>query len=359
MWGKSRKKLANINALITTTSQDIGRGQMETTRLARDIEQCDQETRMIESHIEAQKKEQEGVQAENAQLAQAIKRADAEVAALRERIRLSKVAADDARREREALVTELATYEDLVREEHAVAGAAADAAHQTASDIQVEQEAERQQWQAARLRNEELRREAEAARLQCEEARAARDRAKAGWAVAREELHELQRAQRHLAEDNRRTEELLVEQQALRHQLDEELAALEAQCLQAAEAHRALEVDRRQRQFVLETVSESLAEKRGRLQRELDVFHEQFEKAKLTRANIAGEQAQVCDTMSTFLPEHFRLQTEQAAKSRDLEQARRERELLGWEQRKVQRDLQMLSKSYDVGFLPPLAATPR
>lgn len=211
-------------------------------------------------------------------------------------------------------------------------------------------------WQAVRDTHEELRRQVEASAQRCDQVKAERERAKAEWGASRDELREMQAAHKRLEQENERTEEEVGEQLSLKKQLEDELRALEEQHQQIQEAHRALEVDHRRRQFVLDAVSENLSDKQGQLQRELVDFQEQFEKAKAHRERIAEEQARLRETTKAFYPEHCQAQTEHAAKTRELEQMRRERDLLNWEHYKVQRDSHMLSQSYDVGALPPLVA---
>jgi len=205
--------------------------------------------------------------------------------------------------------------------------------------------------------HEELRKQVEDSTRQCEEAKSARDRAKEEWTTTRDELKALQLSHGILTEEYKKSEALLVEQQEQRKKLEKDLAALEEQHRQIVSSTKALEDDHKHRQFVLQSVSQNLDDKRGQLQRELSDFQNQFQKAKLQHEQIAVEQGQVRDNMNGFLPEYFQLQTDQAAKSRELEQAVRDSELLNWEHHKVHRDLQMLSNSYDVGFLPQLPPT--
>merc|ERR1712032_134068 len=110
----------------------------------------------------------------------------------------------------------------------------------------------------------------------------------------------------------------------------------------------------KQKQNVLHMVSGELDRKRGALQHQLDEFNERFEEAKAQREQVISEHDKVRDTLGGFLPDYFQLQTEQAGKRRELEQVKREHELLTWEHHKVERDLDMLTKSYDLGYLPPL-----
>merc|ERR1719401_1429733 len=66
---------------------------------------------------------------------------------------------------------------------------------------------------------------------------------------------------------------------------------MEQQQAKVQESHRWLEMEQRQRQFVLESMSDNLQDKRGQLQRELCEFQEQFERgAKAYRERVLGEQ---------------------------------------------------------------------
>jgi len=357
MWGKSKKKLAAINTLIDAANQDINSRNAELTKLTSDIESCAKETEQIRASTEAERSEQKRIEAENASLLQEIDRLNGETADLQQQIAASKAAADEARREKEDLARQLAEHEQVVCKEHSAAEAAAEAAVKQAENLQAEQEAERRRWQDVRDAHEELRRQVEAGQRQCEEAKAARDTARGEWVSARDEVRELRLAHSRLNEEVQRTEESLAGQQAQRKRLQEELVSLGEQHRHVLAATKVLEEDHRQRQFVLQTVSQNLDEKRGQLQRELTDFQEKFQRAKEQHEQVVAEQGPVQEAMSSLLPEYFQLQTDRAARGRELEQARCEHELLNWEHHKVQRDVRMLAASYDPSQ-PPVASGP-
>lgn len=362
MFGGSRKKLQAVEALISTTQQDIASKNGELGKVVAEIERLEQETKTLEEEVEYERREQSLAEAENARLKMELEQAIAESESLKDKITKSTFAADEAREEKDRLTAELARHEEIVREEHRAVEAAADAALREAARLHAEQESERLKWQEVRNAHEDLRKQIEEAAQRCEEIKAHRDAARTDWQVAKDSYQSLQMIHKRLEQDNARTEEELKEQLSQKKLLEEELQSLDQQHRQVREEHLSLEREQRDRKFVLDSVSTNLSDKRGHLQKELVDFQEQFEKAKAHRDRIVAEQVNLRQTTNVLLPEYFQLQAEHSAKSREFEQVKRDRELMGWEQLKVQRDLGVLASTYDCGamgvVLPPLPMPP-
>mmetsp|Transcript_2636 Transcript_2636/g.6177 ORF Transcript_2636/g.6177 Transcript_2636/m.6177 type:complete len:362 (-) Transcript_2636:220-1305(-) len=357
MWGKSKKKLAAVNLLIDETNKEINVQKSELAKVNAEIEACERETQQIKANADVERKGRQLAEAQNNHVLREIEQVSTEIAEMKQRIMDSKASAEEARREKEGLISELARHEEIVRREHSATEAAATAARKQAEELQAEQEAERRRWQVVREAHEELRQHVEAATRQCEEAKTTRDQARVEWAAAQEDLRELRLSQGQMREECRKAEASLASQKEQHRELEEELRVLRDQHRQVLAATKVLEEDHKHRQFVLQSVSQNLDDKRGHLQRELGEFQEKFQRAKAQHEQVIVEQGQIRGATNAVLPEYFKLQTDHAARARELEQAKREHELLSWEHHKVQRDVQMLSNSYDAGFLPQLPAT--
>lgn len=250
--------------------------------------------------------------------------------------------------QQEQLISQLVDHSGVLPTEHVAAEEAAVAARSGAKVLKEEQAAEHERWQAIRSKHETLRQQAEASTQQRDERRAELDQLKGAFATTRDEVQEHRLGQKKLDDSVGLLQKQLAELQAQRKQVEEEITTVSDKHRNLRGIHASLEEEHRDRTLELIAVTENLSSKRAQLQRELNGFQQQFDKAKVQQDQILVEHANLRESLSAFLPEYFQLQTKQATTARELEHARRESELLQWENHKIERDLHMLIKSYDV-----------
>lgn len=350
--GSSRKKLAALSAQADQLQRETDGCLAEAAGLRREIQAAE----ALDQELDAGRGQRRDLEAEEAALAREAEEIGRETAALRERIGAECRAAAEAGGEREAAMAELDGLEVLARQCHEDAAAATATAVRRAAELLEEQEAEGQRLQAARGAHEALRREVEAGTEACEQALVERDRAREALVSAQDQVDDLGRGQRHLAEESTRAAGQLQRQEGERDELGEEVRALEAECARAVQGLLAAEEERRQRQFALAAAREELGARQRGFQRELVDFEEQLHGAGCQQEQVAEEHGRLREALSALLPEHFRLQAEQACRGSELERARQEREQAAWEHHQLGRDLAVLARSYDTGLALPLPA---
>lgn len=355
MWGKSKKKLALATVHVQTTSAEISKRQEEVTRSYANALIAREETRQIQAKIEEEKSEREIVHADTGRLNKELERASQEVADLQAQIAKSREMAAAAKVAKEAVHQELAKQEEVVSEEHTAAEASAEVAREYAAALQCEQEEDGRRWQAVREAHEQLRNQADTGARKREKARADRDGAKRSHEASQEGLREAMQAHGQLKKDVEQTEGLLTSNRQKRVDLEGELATLRDRVSRATAEHATLDECRKTREEELAGLTCDLEGRQAHLQANLNAHAARFDLAKAERERVRVEHDSVKAAMGTIIPTYFELQRDNMARRRELEHARRDNEILNWEHHKVNRDLEMLAKSYDVGFLPPAA----
>eukprot|EP00927_Polykrikos_kofoidii_P072432 TRINITY_DN68551_c0_g1_i1.p1 TRINITY_DN68551_c0_g1~~TRINITY_DN68551_c0_g1_i1.p1 ORF type:complete len:378 (+),score=79.30 TRINITY_DN68551_c0_g1_i1:173-1306(+) len=355
LWNRTGKKIKAINELLAVRSQEIDTAESQLLKLKQEVAACDEDTARISSEIEAQRRTQAENENDNARLSRQVQSAQADLADLQQQLADARAGAEKARKEKEVLLKELTETEDLVHAEHLAAEASAKAARQKAAQLQAEQEAERTRWQAMRLTHEELKQQLDTNVALCERARIQRDEAKVALNSTKDELWKFQQDHKRLQEEQQESEMQLAAQREQRAILEKEIASLTDQHQKVLQSHKELEIEHAARQRLLNTVTDDLNNKQASLQRQLKEFEERFEKARAQREKTMAEHDRSRESLGKFLPDYFQLQTDQSSRRREVEQVRREHEVLQWENHKVHRDLTSLAASYDPSFVPPQA----
>lgn len=341
------KKLAAVNVILSSRKAEAEAQKEKLGSIERECGLVDADIKRIAEIIETERREQALAEQEKARLVMETAAARQELTQLRQDIAEAKEAADTARARKERLLADVADAESMVHREHLAAEASAAAARTSASVLQQEHEKERARWQALRSQHEELRLQLEATQQQCDHARSQRNEAKKLHTVTCDELRELRLTHTRMEAEHAETEAMLSKENATRQELDNEISALDQQHGQIMTSCKELDASNKDRQDVLRQVREDLGRKQEALHVQLKEFETRFDTAKVAREQTQLEHDGAREQLSSLLPEYFKLQTDHTVKRRETEQVRREHEMLGWEHHKVQRDLDMLSKSYD------------
>mmetsp|Transcript_70855 Transcript_70855/g.133934 ORF Transcript_70855/g.133934 Transcript_70855/m.133934 type:complete len:362 (+) Transcript_70855:96-1181(+) len=352
--GKTKKKLQAVQLLNDQCTKEIADQQHELEEVQHDIEKIDEDIHTAEDGIKRENTNKELADAENEKLAQELENLNTELSELRRKLEESKKATSKAKKEKEDLYAELVQCETLVTQEHREASAAADAAREEANKLRQEQEEQRRRWQDTRLAHEELQRQVDAGMQQVSQAHGKYEAAKRDCTATKNELQDLQKSHRNLSDDQQAAEISLAEQQQKGARLEADLNDLLERTRKMEEEHALLQSKHEERQKQLLDAKRDLDGKRDAMNQELSRFEMNFQEAKGQRERLLGENDEARRELSNFLPQYFKLQTEHSQKQRELEQTRRTHETLKWENHKVQRDLGMLTKSYDAGYLPTL-----
>lgn len=353
--GGSKKKLQRLNTLTETTQREIAGQEHELEKVNAEITQIDADILKMTVDIRTEKANRETAEIENETLAKELEGLNIELNEIRRKLDASKAAAAKAKKEKEDLYAELARSETLVTQEHKDANVAADAAREVANKLRKDQEEQRRRWQNARAAHEELQRQVDAGMQEVTTAHTGFETAKREWSTTKSELQDLQAAHRRLADDHRAAERNLAEQHEKRAAFEADLRDLQEKTEHATAEYALLEQKYGERQKLLAAAKEDLDGKREVMNQELKIFERNFQESKDQRERLLCENDEARKDLSSFLPQYFKLQTEHAQKQREFEQVRRTHETLKWESHKVSRDLGMLTKSYDAGYLPSLS----
>lgn len=355
MFGPSKKKLQAATTQNETLGKDIEEKKAELARLQTTIENMDNENKALAEKVAMEIQRKNMVEGQNDGLKKELGVQQSKTEELRRKIDEAKLSLDSTRKEKEELHARLGSFEGLVKEQHESAKKSAELAQRESQALREEQEKERQVWHETKSAHEELLRQSELDSQRIAQAQKEFEEAKKEHTAARDALQDLQKAHERLCADHELNQRSLEEKQEKCTKLEAEISDIERQVREAIQAREELEAGHREKNALLSSAAADLAKKQDFLQRELSNFDQQFQEAKGCRERLLGETDRVRNDMGAFLPEYFNLQTEHAQNQRESEKIKRQTETLQWEHHKVHRDLHMLAKSYDAGYLASLS----
>lgn len=346
----TKTKLLQVQQDNETARSEIKQQEEELAQLKREIQACVEAQHGIDGSIERERQAKSSVDADGAGLANELAAVRKEVVEMQKRVLQAKT------QERLGLHGELALFEAKIKDEREIAQKSTDVAQRETATLRQEQEKERVQWQTIKQEHEEAQQRAKLSSQQVSRVQAGLETLKKDHAATREALEVLKKSHERLSEEHGMSEKSLQEQTQECNELEAGLSELDKQARNATSAQQEIESSFRARHDALASVTAEVDRKNAWLQQELATFEQQFQEAKEQRERLLSDTSQVRDALGTFLPAYFRLQTEHAQNQRELQKTRRDHETLQWEHHKVERDLQMLAKSYDASYLSSLAA---
>jgi chromosome segregation ATPase len=349
-FNRTGKKLQALTEANAQRKAELDKLEERENSLKREKTVIEEDIQRSAEVIDKERRDQAKHEREKAHLIAEAFSSREKLATLRENIAQAKDLTERARARRAQLLEEVSGAEKLVQTEHLAAEDCADQARQRAMQLQKDHVAERDRWEAMRGQYEEMNRQIDASANDNNAARQKRDEMKRACMDVAAELRDLKARYQRLEADCLSTEDTVKEEEAVRSELDAELQRLDTEQGQKMVDYKELEETNNGHIFALKETKVELENQRHGLSDQLRHFEERYEKAKLLQEQIQLEHEKVRETLAELLPQYFKLQTDHTARRREMEYARRDHEILSWEHYKINRDLEMLCKSYDPSF---------
>lgn len=347
MWGSHKKKLQSLHLLTEIHKESIEKSEEELRFVNKDLQQAADTTQRVEAELQSEQDEHAKIEGELRRMQREREAADLASEGLWRRIQDAQEELAAAAARRQNMFKELAEEERIVKVEHDAAERSADAAVKETIALRTAHDAERKRWHLTRQAHDELQKQVASTQDLCGHTKVDRDAVREQWSKAKDELSHLGVEKRRLLADHALSQQQLDTESQRRAQLGDELRCLNEEHSKATETHRELEERFKMRKGALTTVAQDLERKKVVIHAEIEDFQKMFEDAKAERERLMAQNDMTQEELAAFLPEYFKLQTAHSARRRELEMVRRRHEMLLWEQHKIHRDLNSLTRSYE------------
>lgn len=353
MWGTHKKRLSSLHSANGLQQELVAKFDEELKKVIEEVRGAEDGIMRFEDKVKAEQRVQATLTEEMHVAERERKTADSQNEELRRRILEVQEHTEANNSRRNAMYHKLNEMATCVKTEHDTAEFSAEAAIKVAASLRFDHDAERQRWQLTRQAHDDLQKHVSSTYDLCVESKVDRDLARAQWSEMKAELVDLNADLRRLMDDLNHSKDHLAQKMRRRVQLESDFCALKEEHATAIASHETLEEQFKMRKGALITVVQDLEKRKVLVGQEIDEFERTFEDAKVEREHLTAQNDAAQEHLAKFLPEYFQLQKEHSAKRRELEMTRRRHEMTTWEIRKIHRDLEGLSRSYEP--LTPLA----